>query len=55
MSMLWSGKLHIVRITVDVYAMVGIDTNLGYQRSDNQRSDNSRSAEPTCRKGAGGS
>ena len=32
--MLWSGKLFIVGVTVDAYAMVGIDADLEYQRSD---------------------
>ena len=44
----------MVGIPVDVYTMVGIDTNSGYRLSNNQRSDNRRSAEPTCRKGARG-
>ena len=35
----------MVRITVDVYAKVGIDVNSGYQRSYNQRLDKRHSAE----------
>ena len=39
MAMLWLEKLYMVGIFVDVYAMVGIDANLGYRRSDNRRLD----------------
>ena len=37
-SMLWSGKLFIVRVTVDANAMVEIDVDSGNRHSSNRRS-----------------
>ena len=42
--MLWSGKLFIVRVTVDTYAMVGVNVDSGYRRSEIARSGNTRGA-----------
>ena len=44
--MLWSGKLFIVGVTVDNYAMVGVSVDSGYRRSENARSENTRGASP---------
>ena len=43
--MLWSGKLFIVRVTVDTYAMVGVNVDSGYRRSEIARSGNTRGAQ----------
>ena len=43
-SMLWSGKLLIVGVTVDTYAMVGVIVNSGYRRLGNARSENTGGA-----------
>ena len=39
MLMLWLGKLYIVGVTVDVYAMVGVSARSVKLRSENARSE----------------
>ena len=40
------GEAVIVGVTVDIYAMVVVSVDSGYQRSGNTRSENTRGADP---------